>query len=468
MAQNRTWIAFANENKCNHRKALKELGFISWTTDISSKFVENDIVYLFMNDDRAVRFRLRVEKVNVPREDSAYWIEPAPKDYTYRLKLLDEYDGNLLNEDVLKRVGFNGGRSILTPCCNNAQLLEYIDDVFEIVSKRIVLPSYYIVVDLGSGSYCKHSIGHEFFNLEPNEVDGRFYGYLPPTDNPSIKRLGASSKDDYVDGVMVVYVQKLPNSNNRKIIAFTDNAKVYAKAQRGSTLNRFVYNGREKIECTYTIESDYIYDLRTESNPFVFSVTGEDLQMFRRQRFYAGRRPNQEVKMLLWLAEYLQRKNREENSDINFQEEIQKAEGGETLSDTSMQEPSYNSGSSGKTVKKNASISKQALKRANFMCEFDENHCTFKTTKGVSYMEGHHLIPCTATNSEAFWSKCGRNIDCVENIICLCPTCHRQIHFGSKEAKETIIRFLYEKRGSSLKTVGFDISIEKLLSLYDL
>ena len=55
MTNNRTWLAFANEDVCNHCKALKKLGFVNWTTKIKSKFVKNDIVYLFMNDDRAVR-----------------------------------------------------------------------------------------------------------------------------------------------------------------------------------------------------------------------------------------------------------------------------------------------------------------------------------------------------------------------------------------------------------------------------
>lgn len=468
MIHNRTWLAFANESFCNHRKALKELGLISWTTNIKSKFAENDIVYLFMSDDRAVRFKLKVEKVNIPREDGDFWIRQAPKDKTYRLVLMDEYDGNLLNEDVLNKVGFKGGGSILTPSCNNTQLLVFINDVFEIASQRVTLPSYYIVVDLGSGSYWEHNTGHEVFNIYPNEIDGRFYGYLPAHDNPNIKRLGASATDDYVDGIMVIYVQKQPNSNNREMIAFTDNARVYAEKQRGTDLNRFVFEGGKQIECTYTIESDYIYDLRTEPNPFVFDVSGEDSLMFRKQRFYTGRRPKQEVKMLQWLIDYLQKKDREEDNDLDFQRKIQEVEINESLSDTSMREPSYSQETSGKTVIKKAYISKQALKKANFKCEFDNNHNTFLTNKGIPYMEGHHLIPCTFTNSEDYWSKYGRNIDCVENIICLCPTCHRRIHFGSTSEKSAIIRFLYKKQISSLQAAGLDISIDKLLSLYNL
>lgn len=348
-----------------------------------------------------------------------------------------EYDGNLLNEEVLKRMGFKGGGSILNPSCNNTELLEYINDVFKVASQTVIftLPSYYMVVDLESGAYCKTNVGHEVFNLKPNDADSRFYSYLPPHDNPNIKKLGASSKDDYVDGVMIAYVQKLPHSTNRQIVAFTDNARVYVKRQSNSYLNRFIWENGTRTECTYTIESDYIYDLQAEPNPFVFKVSGDDLQMFRMQRFYTGRHPRQEIKMLLWLVNYLQRKGRDVDNDFDFQKEIQNVESDEVLSDTSKQQPSYSDGTSGRIVVKKAYISKRALKKAKFKCEFDDSHYTFLTDKVVPYMEGHHLIPCTASNAERFWSANKRNIDCVENIICLCPTCHRRIHFGSKDEK---------------------------------
>lgn len=309
--------------------------------------------------------------------------------------------------------------SILNPSCNNTELLEYINDVFKVASQTVIftLPSYYMVVDLESGAYCKTNVGHEVFNLKPNDADGRFYGYLPPHDNPNIKKLGASSKDDYVDGVMIVYVQKLPHSTNRRIVAFTDNARVYAKRQSNSYLNRFILENGTRTECTYTIESDYIYDLQAEPNPFVFKVSGDDLQMFRMQRFYTGRHPKQEIKMLLWLVNYLQRKGRDVDNDFDFQKEIQNVECDEVLSDASRQQPSYSEGTSGRTILKKANVSKQALKKANFKCEFDGSHYTFLTDKGIPYMEGHHLIPCTASNTERFWSENKRNIDCVENII---------------------------------------------------
>ena len=117
-------------------------------------------------------------------------------------------------------------------------------------------------------------------------------------------------------------------------------------------------------------------------------------------------------------------------------------------------------------VKKNAAYAKQALVNSNFLCEADSSHYTFMTSKGVPYMEGHHLIPCTAKNAKAFWKREGKSIDCVENIVCLCPTCHRRIHFGSEAEKRSIIKLLYNKQHSKLKKAGLNISEKELIGLY--
>ena len=81
-------------------------------------------------------------------------------------------------------------------------------------------------------------------------------------------------------------------------------------------------------------------------------------------------------------------------------------------------------------------------------------------------MEGHHLIPCTVNNAMYFWNKFEKSIDCVENIVCLCPTCHRRIHFGSKEEKESVIKILYNKQYSKLQKAGLAITEEELINLY--
>lgn len=460
--KNRTWIVFANESKYSHREALKKLNFINWTMEQSAKFEINDIVYLFMSDDRSIRFKTIVEKKGVEREDCDLW-----KDKTYRLRFVSEYRGNMLTENELVNHGFNGGNSLLQPNCNNKDLIEYVDSIFWAKPKKS-LPENFIVVDMNSGSYLQERIGHECFNLTPDETDNRFYGYCPPHNALNIEKLGASPNDEYVDNVMVIYVEKIKGSKNRKIIAFIDNARVHRNSIKDEKLSRWINENGEKILCSYSIESDYLYDLRKEKEPFVIKVDDYSKSMFRMQRFYNGKYVVLEQKIISYLTDFLNRKDKAETEDLGFQVEIQNEETTykEKLTDTYKREPSYSNTSKGKTVNKSSRISKQTLQSAGFKCQHKSDHLTFLTPKGVPYMEGHHLIPCTTTNSEYFWKTYRCNIDCEENIVCLCPTCQRRIHFGSKEEKTIIIRDLYTKQLENLQKAGIFISLEELVDLY--
>ena len=60
---NRTWIAFANKKRCRHADAINTLGFISWRMG-RARFAIGDIVYLFMSDERYVRFKMIVTAEN--------------------------------------------------------------------------------------------------------------------------------------------------------------------------------------------------------------------------------------------------------------------------------------------------------------------------------------------------------------------------------------------------------------------
>ena len=126
---NRTWLAFANRKRCRHADAIQSLGFISWRMG-RARFAIGDVLYLFMSDERRVRFKMVVTAENVEREDKAFWVERAPSDATYRLELFEEYDGTLLSEQEMFKHGFKGGKSLEIPNCNNKQLLDYIKTVF--------------------------------------------------------------------------------------------------------------------------------------------------------------------------------------------------------------------------------------------------------------------------------------------------------------------------------------------------
>ena len=129
LSSNRTWLAFANKKRCRHADAIHSLGFISWRMG-RAHFSIDDVVYLFMSDERCVRFKLKVVEENSKREDQSFWVETPPNDITYKLKLLGEYDGRMLSEQNLCKHGFKGGRSLETPSCNNTELINYIKSVF--------------------------------------------------------------------------------------------------------------------------------------------------------------------------------------------------------------------------------------------------------------------------------------------------------------------------------------------------
>jgi 5-methylcytosine-specific restriction protein A len=118
--------------------------------------------------------------------------------------------------------------------------------------------------------------------------------------------------------------------------------------------------------------------------------------------------------------------------------------------------------STGRNVwKRNPSVAKEALEKANYRCEINPEHKTFiSEVTGKNFVEAHHLVPMNL-QSKFSWS-----LDVPGNIVSLCPNCHRQIHHATVQEKRKIIKNLYEKRVSLLKAFGIIISFEELLDSY--
>ena len=322
----------------------------------------------------------------------------------------------------------------------------------------------FIVIDLYSGKYTLTNKGHEVFNLTPNPVDGRYYGYCPARNNVNIQKLGAKRGAKSVSDVMVIYVAKGQGTNDREIIAFTDDATVHSPGLAAPTSMQRTFTDKDgkPQNAAYCIESDYIYDLRNAANKFVIPIKAYNPQMFRKQRFYKGRYLKLEADMLAYLEAYL---NNLPLADIDEQNDIQDATPA-APGNYNTRQCEYVHGSNGTAVKKNPGLAKQVLHNSTYQCAMDASHQTFLTRHNVPYMEGHHLIPCTPTNAKTFWDRFQRNIDCPENIVCLCPTCHRQIHFGSAAEKQKVIQKLYGIQAATLKSAGISITLNELLNLY--
>lgn len=326
----------------------------------------------------------------------------------------------------------------------------------------------FVVVDLGSGSYLMENEGHEKFNEAPNPVTGKYYGYAPPKGKLNITKLGAKKNDTSVSGVMVIYVKKEEGSNNRYISSFIPNATIYSSPRIEKSLNRVIRTDGKLVHCSYSIESDDIRIIpNITSNRFVIKIKDFSISMFHPQRFYKGTYPELDRRII----EYLEHISSDEIEidDNLFQQELQETSyvSIPKMKHNSSQQPEYSEGSNGKQVKKKVGVSKAALMIADYTCESSVGHKTFMNANGVPYMEGHHLIPCTPYNAASYWKELGVNIDCVENIIYLCPTCHRLLHYGNKEERNALLKKLYTLRKDKLNSIGITISIQELEALYN-
>lgn len=95
----------------------------------------------------------------------------------------------------------------------------------------------------------------------------------------------------------------------------------------------------------------------------------------------------------------------------------------------------------------------QSIEATGYLCEIDSRHQTFTAkTTGQPYMEGHHILPMK--NQDKFTNS----LDVYANIICLCPICHRLLHYGIENEKETILERIYYDRVDRLAASGLQIS----------
>ena len=110
--------------------------------------------------------------------------------------------------------------------------------------------------------------------------------------------------------------------------------------------------------------------------------------------------------------------------------------------------------------KRSSIIKRQSIESAGYQCEINPKHTTF-TAKSTEqqYMEGHHAIPLK------YQDKFTRSLDVYANIICLCPICHRLLHYGVASEKENVLSKIYFERSGRLAVSGIKISKDDFDSL---
>ena len=112
-------------------------------------------------------------------------------------------------------------------------------------------------------------------------------------------------------------------------------------------------------------------------------------------------------------------------------------------------------------LRKNSNYRDLILFESNYICALCNKNVTFKTNANKMYFEAHHLIPCNFNMQQQF----ERKLDNPANMYCLCPECHRKIHFINDTEVENLLYILYDKRKTSYLS-NYNLSLDDLLSIY--
>lgn len=103
----------------------------------------------------------------------------------------------------------------------------------------------------------------------------------------------------------------------------------------------------------------------------------------------------------------------------------------------------------------------QAKKNSNWCCEISQDHFTFiSASNRKPFVEAHHLIPMSAQDDFLI------SLDFAENIVALCPNCHKMIHHSDFNTRKKSVEYLFNKRKSIYPKYQIEISLEKLFSYY--
>ncbi len=114
-------------------------------------------------------------------------------------------------------------------------------------------------------------------------------------------------------------------------------------------------------------------------------------------------------------------------------------------------------------------IKKQSFEKYNYKCFFDyfdyksDVHAQsyFKDKKDKIFLEAHHMIQISQAKHFE------KDIDIVENLIPLCPNCHRKLHNGNNDLVKELIRLFYKKSNKEdLQKKGIFVDITTLGNFY--
>ena len=107
----------------------------------------------------------------------------------------------------------------------------------------------------------------------------------------------------------------------------------------------------------------------------------------------------------------------------------------------------------------NFTLAQKVKQNAKNKCALAESHKSFTGKDDKAYMEGHHLIPLA--RKKYFQNPLNQ----LANIVCLCPNCHKKIHYG-KDRLKLVEKLWTPQRQTDLEEAGLNVTLKDLQSYY--
>lgn len=109
-------------------------------------------------------------------------------------------------------------------------------------------------------------------------------------------------------------------------------------------------------------------------------------------------------------------------------------------------------------IKRNSQIIQDVIQEYGCKCFFCKDHISFPSNKLINYVEGHHIIPISLKDSFK------ENLDCKDNLIPLCPNCHKAIHLSKNEYKDTLLKEIISRNYQFRNK--YNVNIDDLREIY--
>lgn len=103
----------------------------------------------------------------------------------------------------------------------------------------------------------------------------------------------------------------------------------------------------------------------------------------------------------------------------------------------------------------------EAKEACGYKCFVDQAHYSFEDNTGHDHVECIFVIPLN------YQEEFNEDLDCVENIVCLCPMCYSKFFYAKDSEREQMMVDIYYKKKAALADKGFDISLAQMLKMHN-